>query len=150
KYKLVGLANARVKHLSPPFKEDRNYAMGKCQVINRRYFHQTHGHMSVALCYWATLGLMIANIGEGILLKNPDLFARAWGEYRGIVAIQFRALAADRYASERLKKSLVIERGSFHFAESLPCENISALTLVRNAKATSVMIHKQNRRAEAP
>jgi hypothetical protein len=38
KYKLMIVADAKVQHLSPPVKEDRDYALGKCQVINRKYF----------------------------------------------------------------------------------------------------------------
>jgi GT2 family glycosyltransferase len=92
KYRLVVLANARVEHMSRPVKADRNYEMGKCQVINRRYFLQKHRHMSAALFYWATLGLMIANIGEGILLKNPRLFTRTWGNIVGLFQCSFGRL----------------------------------------------------------
>ena len=91
-YKLLVLANAKVQHLTPPVKGDRNFTMGKCQVINRRYFLQKHDHMSVLLFYWATLGLMIANIGEGILLRNPGLFVRSWGNFVGLVQSSFARL----------------------------------------------------------
>jgi hypothetical protein len=92
KYKLIVLAGAKVQHLSPPFKNDRNYEMGKCQVMNRRYFLRKHDHMSLGLFYWATLGLTIANLGEGIALKNPGLFARAWGNIAGLFQSSFGRL----------------------------------------------------------
>jgi GT2 family glycosyltransferase len=92
KYQLIILANAKVKHLSAPVKEDRNYVLGKCQVINRRYFMHKHPDMSVGLFYWATLGLMVANIGEGILTKNPGLFARVWGNMAGLLQTSFGRL----------------------------------------------------------
>src|SRR5438034_5286889 len=92
KHKLLVLADAQVKHLSPRVKEDRNFAMGKCQVINRRHFLQKHSDMSVVLFYWATLGLIIANIAEGILLRNPGLFARSWGNFLGLVQSSFAPL----------------------------------------------------------
>ena len=85
KYRLIILAGARVKHLSPPVKENRNYLLGKCQVVNRRYFMQKNPDLSVGLFYWATLGLVIANIGEGILTNSPGLFARAWGNVVGLL-----------------------------------------------------------------
>jgi GT2 family glycosyltransferase len=84
KYKLMIVADAKVQHLSPPVKEDRNYALGKCQVINRKYFLLKHANMSPALFCWATLGLIIANIGEAILLRNSGLFERAWGNVVGL------------------------------------------------------------------
>jgi len=92
KYQLMILADAQVQHLSPPVKARRNYALGKCQVINRRYFIQKHPDMSVALFCWATLGLIIANIGEGILLKHPGCFARAWGNAVGLLQSSFGRL----------------------------------------------------------
>ena len=84
KYKLMILADAKVNHLSPPVKEDRNYALGKCQVINRRYFLRKHPHMSLPLFYWATLGLIIANTGEAVFLRKSGLFVRAWGNAVGL------------------------------------------------------------------
>jgi GT2 family glycosyltransferase len=92
KYRLIILANAQVKHLSPPVKENRNYVLGKCQIINRRYFMHKHPEMSVGLFYWATLGLMIANLGEGLLTKNPGLFARAFGNVVGVAQSSFNRL----------------------------------------------------------
>jgi len=59
--------------------------LGKCQVVNRRYFMQKNPDLSVGLFYWATLGLVIANIGEGILTNSPGLFARAWGNVVGLL-----------------------------------------------------------------
>ena len=85
KYQLMILADARVKHLSAPVKESRNYTLGKCQVINRRYFMHKHPGMSLALFYWATFGLIIANIGEGVLTKSPGLFARVLGNVVGLL-----------------------------------------------------------------
>jgi len=91
-FKLLVLADTKVKHLSPPVKEDHNFAMGKCQVINRRYFLQKHAGMSVILFHWATLGLIIANIAEGIVSRKPGLFARAWGNFVGLVQSSFAPL----------------------------------------------------------
>jgi len=92
KYRLIILANAQVKHFSPPVKESRNYKLGKCQVINRRYFMHKHADMSVGWFYWATCGLMVANVGEGILTKSPGLFARALGNAVGLLQSSFGRL----------------------------------------------------------
>ena len=92
KYRLIVLAGAPVKHLSPPVRKRRNYLMGKCQVINRRYFIRKHRHLSVALFYWATMGLIIANMAEGVFLWNFGFFARAWGNIVGLLQSSFGPL----------------------------------------------------------
>ncbi len=102
-YKLLVLANAKVQHLTPPVKGDRNFTMGKCQVINRRYFLQKHDHMSVLLFYWATLGLMIANNWRRNPVKKSWFVCPILGQFCGIGPIQFCALATDRYSSKGLK-----------------------------------------------
>jgi len=66
--------------------------MGKCQVINRRYFLQKHDHMSVLLFYWATLGLMIANNWRRNPVKKSWFVCPILGNFAGLVQSSFQRL----------------------------------------------------------
>ena len=87
KYRLFVLADARVQHLSPPVKRSRDYLMGKWQAINRMYFVRKHPEFSRPLYYWATFGLFLANIAEGIATLNHGLFLRAAGNIVGLAKV---------------------------------------------------------------
>lgn len=86
-YRLMVLAAARVQHLSPPVKQRRDYLMGKWQAINRMYFVRKHPEFSRRLYYWATFGLFLANIAEGIVTFNHGLFLRAVGNIVGLAKV---------------------------------------------------------------
>ena len=81
------LADATVQHLSPPVKQSRDYLMGKWQAINRMYFVKKHPEFSRVLYYWATLGLMLANVLEGIVTLRHGLFLRAAGNIVGLAKV---------------------------------------------------------------
>ena len=87
KYRLFVLADARVKHLTPPVRKSRDYLMGKWQAINRMYFVRKHPEFSRPLYYWATCGLVVANIAEGIVTFNRGLFLRAVGNVVGLAKV---------------------------------------------------------------
>src|SRR5439155_1740710 len=87
KYRLFVLAGARIQHLSPPVKRSRDYLMGKWQAINRMYFVRKHPEFSRPLYYWATFGLFLANVAEGIATLNYGLFLRAAGNIVGLTQV---------------------------------------------------------------
>lgn len=58
-YRLAVVAAARVLHLSPPVRSDRNLILGQWEVINRLYFVRKHRTLSVTAC-WYALGWQFA------------------------------------------------------------------------------------------
>ena len=86
-YKLVVVADAKVRHLSYPVRKDRNYLLGKWQAINRMYFVKKHPEFSVLLCYWAMVGEMLVNLGKGITERNTVGLWRASGNLSGLIRV---------------------------------------------------------------
>jgi len=87
KYKLAVVADARVEHLSPPIRRDRNFILGKWQVINRLYFVRKHPELSPALCFWAFLGQLLVNGGKAVVGTEQGLFDRARGNIAGLLSV---------------------------------------------------------------
>jgi glycosyltransferase involved in cell wall biosynthesis len=91
RYRLAVVADARLEHLSPPIKPDRNFRLGQWQVINRMYFVRKHGELSSPLCLWALLGQAIVNVTKACI--RLDL--ASWNRFRGNLA-GFRSLCSGR------------------------------------------------------
>ena len=87
RYRLAVVADARVKHFSPPIRRDRNFLLGKWQVINRFYFVRKHPELSVVLCLWALLGQLLVNAGKGAVGGEPGVFERVLGNLVGIGSV---------------------------------------------------------------
>jgi len=86
-YKLVAVAHARVQHLSPPVKRDKNFLLGQWQVINRLYFVRKYADLSTVLCYWALFGQLLINTGKSFVSVDAALFQRALGNVSGIATV---------------------------------------------------------------
>jgi len=84
KYKLAIVAGARVQHLSPPIRRDRNYLLGKWQVVNRLYFVRKHRELSEGLCYWALIGQLLINLGKPFVELDLKLLDRVLGNLAGL------------------------------------------------------------------
>lgn len=84
KYKLAVVANARVHHLSPPVKRDKNFLLGKWQVINRLYFVRKYSELSVARCCWALCGQLLVNLGKCVEGVDKASFERVLGNLAGV------------------------------------------------------------------
>ena len=84
KYKLAAVADARVQHLSYPIRKDKNYLLGKWQVINRMYFVKKNPELSVALCYWAVSTQLVVNIAKSIVERDSVGLRRACGNLVGL------------------------------------------------------------------
>ena len=90
KYNLVLVAGAQVQHLMYPVRKDRNYLLGKWQVINRMYFVRKNAELSVPLCWWATLGQFMVNLGKGIAERDSAGPRRALGNLVGLLKLATR------------------------------------------------------------
>ena len=87
KYKLAVLADARVQHLSHPIRKDKNYLLGKWQVVNRMYFVRKNPELSVFQCYWALFGQLLINLGKGVTERDTAGLRRALGNIVGLSKI---------------------------------------------------------------
>jgi len=87
KYKLVVVADACVQHLSYPLRKDKNYLLGKWQVVNRTYFVKKHRNLSFSICCWSFFGELMLNLATACWTADSGRFSRALGNCAGLVAI---------------------------------------------------------------
>lgn len=92
KYKLLVVADARVKHLTSLPNEIKNYHYGKYQIINRFYFVRKHIHLSKILFFWASIGQIFENLAVAIEKKQYCYIKRVFGNFIGILVIIFKVL----------------------------------------------------------
>lgn len=87
-YRLRVVAAARLAHFSRPVRSDRQRLLGTWQVVNRMYFVRKYRNRgaSLAAAWWACAGLLILNLGLGLLRKDGDHARRALGNLVGIVS----------------------------------------------------------------
>lgn len=90
-FRLAVVADARVEHLSPPIRPDRQYLVGQWQIINRMYFVRKHRQLSPWLCLWALVGQAIVNVAKACLRHDRS----GWDRFRGNLA-GFRSLLSGR------------------------------------------------------
>lgn len=90
KYRLAVVADALVRHLSPPILTERNYGFGKWQVSNRMYFVRKYPTLSVARCYWACIGQTLVNWVQGLRSRDRRYILRALGNMNGLVRALWR------------------------------------------------------------
>lgn len=84
RYKLVVVADARVKHLSYPVRKESNYVLGRWQAINRMYFVKKHREFWLPLCYWSMFGEFLLNLGTAVTQIDGWRLRRAWGNLAGL------------------------------------------------------------------
>jgi GT2 family glycosyltransferase len=87
KYRLMVVADARVRHLSHPIRRESNYVLGKWQAINRMYFVKKHREFWLSLCYWSMLGELLLNLGTAITQIDSWRLRRAWGNLAGLAYV---------------------------------------------------------------
>lgn len=87
RYRLAVVAAARVQHYSPPLRADRNFLLGKWQVINRLYFVRKHAELSVLCCLWALFGQACINLGKSVVSREPGLWRRFVGNVCGALSV---------------------------------------------------------------
>jgi glycosyltransferase involved in cell wall biosynthesis len=84
RYHLAVVSDAKVLHLSPPMRRDRNFLLGKWQAINRVYFVRKHAELSLPACYWSLVGQTAVNLARGLLALDSGYVMRAWGNAVGL------------------------------------------------------------------
>lgn len=99
KYKLFILRDARVMHGTKPIEKKYEYHLGMMQVINRAYFVKKNPDLSLILCYWSCLGLLLKNIFLGTLGCKSGYLFRGLGILTGIIVSFFR----HKQVRERIK-----------------------------------------------
>ena len=87
KYKLIVLAEARVRHLSAQDLRVGRYVFGRHQIINRYYFVKKNPELSVLCFLWASIGLLLENILKGIVRLKLAFFYRSLGNIAGLSKI---------------------------------------------------------------
>lgn len=85
RYRLMIVAAARLAHYSPPVRADRQFLLGRWQIVNRMYFVRKYrqGGMSGARAWIASLAYLALNTAYG--LRDRQYFARARGNWVGIL-----------------------------------------------------------------
>ena len=87
RYRLAVVADARVQHLTHPVPADRQFLVGRSQIINRVYLARKHTGLSVALCAWALLGTSSLNFGLSLLDRDRARLSRLRGNLAGVGSI---------------------------------------------------------------
>jgi glycosyltransferase involved in cell wall biosynthesis len=87
RYRLAVVADARLEHLSPPIRADRQYLVGQWQVINRMYFVKKHRELSPALCLWALVGQAIVNATKACVRGDRASWDRLCGNLAGFLSL---------------------------------------------------------------
>jgi glycosyltransferase involved in cell wall biosynthesis len=86
KYRLVLLASARLAHYSRPIRPDRQFLMGKWQIVNRMRFvrkFRSRG-LSERKAWIAGIALLILNLAKAGFTLNGEYWNRARGNIAGI------------------------------------------------------------------
>lgn len=88
RYRLALVANARLAHYSRPVRPDRQFLLGKWQVVNRMYFVHKYRRrgMSPARAWITSLGLFLLNTASSIRRWDRTYWDRARGNLSGIAA----------------------------------------------------------------
>lgn len=92
--RLVVVAGARLAHYSYPVKPDKEFLLGKWQIVNRMYFvrkNQDRG-LSVAAAWLASAGVAALNATLALLRRRQNYWSRAKGNISGI----FSEVAGNR------------------------------------------------------
>ncbi len=88
KYRLALVASARLAHYSRPVRPDRQYLLGKWQVVNRMHLVRklrSRG-LSPAKAWIASAAMACLNLAQGVLLFNGQALNRARGNIAGIIS----------------------------------------------------------------
>jgi len=85
RYRLMIVADARLAHYSPPVRPDRQYLLGRWQIVNRMYFVRKHRQrgMSLVRAWIANVAFSLLNAANA--LRNRQYWARAQGNWEGIL-----------------------------------------------------------------
>ena len=87
-YRLFVVAAARVAHFTQPVRADRQWLLGKWQVVNRMHIVRKYRHrgLSPHKAWCVSFILLAANMYRGIVGRQRSLWDRGLGNLAGIVS----------------------------------------------------------------
>jgi glycosyltransferase involved in cell wall biosynthesis len=100
RYKLVVVANAKIRHLQSPISKKNNFEFGKMEVLGHYRIVIKHPELSKALFLWACFGQFLENIYLAIAKRKKEYLTRALGNFSGILQV--------RKAHTRDKKRILV------------------------------------------
>ena len=86
KYRLALVSAAKLSHYSPPVRSDRQYLLGKWQIVNRMYLvrkYRSRG-LSISSAWIANVGIVFLHILQALLRLDWNSWNRARGNIAGI------------------------------------------------------------------
>lgn len=84
KYDMMVIKDAMFYHFPIPISADKEYLYGKMHVINRVYFVKKSPRLSLPVCYWACLGMLLSNLARGVSRQDKRFLRRAAGNIAGL------------------------------------------------------------------
>ncbi|MFH1968577.1 MAG: glycosyltransferase [bacterium] len=100
-YKLVAVADSKVKHLQSELSEINNFKFGKMEVLGHYYIIKKFSELSSVCFFWACFGIFLENLSMTILKQRREFLQRAMGNLSGV-------LQALTYKIPNKKRILVI------------------------------------------
>jgi glycosyltransferase involved in cell wall biosynthesis len=88
RYRMVVVAQARLAHYSRPVRQDRQFLLGKWQIVNRMHIvrkYRARG-LSAAAAWYASFGVLLLNIAGAAVRASRSHWNRACGNAAGIVS----------------------------------------------------------------
>jgi glycosyltransferase involved in cell wall biosynthesis len=88
KYRLMLVSSAKLAHYSPPVRPDRQYLLGKWQIVNRMYLvrkYRSRG-LSVLRGWVASIGFILWHLGQALLKWDRQSWDRARGNVAGALS----------------------------------------------------------------
>jgi GT2 family glycosyltransferase len=88
RHRLFVVSGARLTHYSRPVRADRQYLLGKWQVVNRMHVvrkYRARG-LSLAAAWYSNAGLFLLNLAAAMFRANRSYWNRARGNIAGILA----------------------------------------------------------------
>lgn len=84
KYGMMVVKEAELYHFPIPISAGKEYLFGKMHVINRVYFVKKSRDLSIPICYWACIGMLLSNIARGLSRLDKRFLRRAAGNIAGL------------------------------------------------------------------
>ena len=95
-YQLSVVAKAKAVHVDAPITVDRQFLLGKTQIINWIYFVKNDPDLSILMCIWACLGRTGINLFKGVLRLNRNYLLRSMGNFSGLLSGLFGGASGRR------------------------------------------------------
>lgn len=96
RYKLAIVAKAKAIHIDAPITTDRQFMLGKTQIINWIYFVKSDPDLWLLMCIWACIGRTGINFFKGVLRLNPGYLLRSIGNITGLISGVFGGASGQR------------------------------------------------------